>query len=126
MALRAQASGQDSQFRRGKAPSLGQLELPVRAVSPGAGPQGRARWNRKRRDKIIWREGRQMSCSLVSQLPGTLVDPRMCEIIDCGLTQGNRSERQHLPRGPGWEGRRVAGTWFFPQPSSPAIGQWWH
>lgn len=51
-----------------------------------------------------------MSCSLCPSFLGTLDSPRMCEIIDCRLTQGNRSERQHLSRGPGWEGRRVAGT----------------
>ena len=102
---------QDSPVQKGKAPSLGQLELPVRAVSPGAqDPRAGHGWNRKKRDKTIWKEGRQMSSSLCPSFLGTLDSPRMCEIMDCRFTQGNRSERQHPPRGPGWEGRRAAGT----------------
>lgn len=52
MAPRAQAFRTGFPSSEGKVPSLGQLELPVRAVSPGApDPRAGQGWNIKGRDK---------------------------------------------------------------------------
>lgn len=60
MAPRAQAFRTGFPSSEGKVPSLGQLELPVRAVSPGApDPRAGQGWNIKGRDKFGGRENRR-------------------------------------------------------------------
>lgn len=93
MAPRAQASRTGLPSSEGQGAQSGAVGTTSQSCLPrGPGaqdPRAGYGWNRKGRGKIIWREGRQMSCSLCPSFLGTLDSPRMCEIIDSCFTQGN-------------------------------------
>lgn len=94
MAPRAQASqtgDRGSPVQKGKGPTLGPMELSIRAVSPGALTPTQD-IGRRQRGRTAMGGGEMDTSFLVSHLPGAPDYPRMSETMDhrfSPFTKGN-------------------------------------